>query len=350
MEEDIQSWLDNTVKDSQTRWECARTEALDDPNGWGDIFAAFLKEGDSVSGYGILLSGADSYSKQSAAIQMLRLLDPDAYEGVFLDGMELSSCGARQAKVRLDGLLDRFYDMGKGLCLILEGMEECPCRREMLSFLGQKLCEYWIYREEFTPLFLILIDDQEHAIPNLLRSRLRLYRASLPDQSRRTTYLEKHGRSLRNYLSLDLFARSTEGASYMQLRDMIFAAGYLVDSRDGRALSDEELTAFLAEQMPALALEDITQKLYQSVQQLAEQLPQFLKDDSAHRMDSQNGYNVAQLEQQTLPQLQVLPDQGNYLGDKRQQIEQMAPRDLAIELFGEKAVNDIRQMIDAVQQ
>lgn len=346
MEENIQNWLDNTVRDSQIRWECAKAEAWDDPDGWGGVFAAFLQECDPVSGCGILLTGADSYGKQSAAMELLRLLSSDAYacEGVFLDGMELSTCGAQQAIVRLDALLDRFYDMQKGLCLILEGMEECPCRRELLHFLGQKLCEYRMYREEFTPLFLILIDDREQAIPASLRSSLRLYRMSLPDQSRRTAYLEEHARSLRNYLSLELFSRATEGASYMQLRDMISAAGYLVDSRD-RALSDEELTAFLAGQMPVSAPENMTQKLYQSVRQLAEQLPQILKDISAGRVVSQ-GHDPVQLEQQP----QVPLDQGKYLADKRQQIEQMPPRELAIELFGEEAVDRMRQMTDAQRQ
>lgn len=334
MAEDILGWLDGTIKDSQLQWEYIQTQPQDDPDRWGDIFAASLQETDSFSGCGLLLTGADSYSKQSVAIQMLRHLVNDAYEGVFLDGMDLSSRGAAQAKARLDGLLDRFYDAGTGLCLILSGMEESPCRQELLQFLGQRLCEYRVYQDTLTPLVLILLDDREQSIPALLRGRLRLCRVSLPDQSRRAAYLKKHAASLRNYLSLELFARKTEGASYAQLQDMICVAGCLVDSRDGSALSNEELTAFLAGQMPPPAPEDAMQTLCRSAQQLLEQLPQLLKNAATERV-------TAQPIQQAAPRVAAAVDGAAFMNDKRQEIEQMPPRDLAVELFGQETVDNM---------
>lgn len=347
--EDIRSWLDSVLENSRIRWEYMQTQDQDDPDGWGEIFAASLQEGASVvSGCGLLLTGADSYGKQSAAAQMLALLVNEAYEGVFLEGTELCDGGIRQAKARLDALLDCFYDAGKGLCLILEGLEDCPCRRELLNFLGQTLCVYRT-RDDYTPFFLILLDDREQDIPGLLRGRLRLCRMCLPDLARREAYLKQNARSLRNFLSLEVFARATEGASYAQLQDMISVVGCLVDSRDVVTLPDAELTAFLAGQMPAPRPEDAMQTLCRSVQGLVDQLPELLKEAAAMRQTVPAVVSPVQTVPARAP-MPVAVDQGSFMDSKRREIEQMTPWELAVDLFGEKGVGDLRNQTVMLQQ
>lgn len=338
MEEEIRSWLDSTLADSRFQWEYWKAQRLPDLDDWGSLFAAFLQDRTSVSGSGILLTGADNHSKQFAAVQMLGHLIAESYEGVFLDGMELGTSGAIQAKQKLNCLLDHFYDAGMGLCLILEGMESCPCRRELLRFLGQKLCEYRMYQDQLTPLFLILLDDQEQDIPGLLRNCLRLCRVQLPNRERRAAYLAQHAKSLRHYLSLEVFAQSTEGASYKQLQDLVVLTEGYVDSRDGQGMSDEELRTLLAGQMPLPAQEDAMQSICQSVQQLIEQLPQLIKNAGGGTGGGLPGPNSPPVSQP--PISDGIPTKAD--------IENMPPLALAVELFGEQAVEEMRKMSERI--
>lgn len=308
----------------------------EDPEDYNGILEAFLQEYYDFSGWGILLTGTDRCSSQAAAMKVLELLVEQGCEGVFLDGADLGEGGGTQAKAKLNGLLDKFYDMGTGLCLVLEGMEESACRWEILNFLGKRLCEYWLYKEEFPPLFLILIDEREKEIPNLLRDRLKLCRTNNPNYAQRAIYLKKHAVSLKDCLSLTQFAQLTEGADYAQLRDMIAMAGWLVDSRDGRGLTDEELSELLEGQMPTPSKEMASQSLYQSIQQLAERLPQAL-----------NGVTVGQMVPQALPAASASPaaavpqDQGKYLASKRKEIEEMAPKQLIHEVLDDDFLKEV---------
>lgn len=337
MEEDIQVWLDSTRENSQFQLEYWKNRGLDDPDGWGDLLASSFQDGSAVTGRGILLTGGDSHGKHAVALQVLGLLKPEAYEGIFLSGTELGADGFTKAKKRLDSLLDHFYDNGMGLCLILDDMEECDCRREILRFLGQKLCEYSLYREELTPLFLILMDDREKDLSGMLRDCLQLCCLQLPSKARRAAYLEIHGRSLRNYLSLEVFAQVTEGVSYVQLQDLISLAECYVDSLDGRGLSEEELKTFLADRMPESSSEQPIKTLCRSVQQLVEQLPELIKNAPAARAVAQPV--LSQPTQQ--PQLSSVPG--------RDEIEKMPPRQLAIDLFGEEFVSDMQQSVMIMQ-
>ena len=216
---------------------------------------------------------------------------------------------------------------------MLEGMEGCPCRGEVLKFLGEQLWESLIYTEERIPLFLILIDNREGEIPSLLRNRLRLCRTNVPNQAQRGLYLEKHAKYLGESLSLKQFAQITEGAGYAQLRDMIVLVDGLLESRDGRPLTDEELGEFLASQMPLPSPENTTQKLYRTLEKLANQLLQIM-----------SGMAVA-------PQVTAVPaaqastdpaeiqNEAVYLADKRREIEEMAPSLLCEEVFGDRMRN-----------
>lgn len=336
MADSIQTWLDTTLEDSFIRWEYLNSKRLDDTFGWGAIFAASLEDDPEVNGSGLLLTGPDGCGKHTAALHMMKLLELQGYEKVFLEGSEMSSVTAQVSMQRFDALLDRFYNEKKSLCVCLEGLEHCPHRRELLSYWGRALLNYLLYSEQFYPLYLILIDGAEQDIPSMLRDRLRLCRMSLPTPERRAAFLERHARTIRNDISMQVFAEATEGASYGQLLDMIGNVQNLLDSREG-SLDDDALRSFLSQQMPQLSQSAASQTIAQSLQQLLTQLPQLLQGQARSAMPME------------LPVVQVNPasaslapmDQANFLTNKRTEIENMSPRELAVDLFGEESVSQM---------
>lgn len=336
MADPIQTWLEITLEDSLIRWEYLQSKRLDDTFGWGAIFAASVADNPDVNGSGLLLTGPEGCGKHTAALHMMKQLKLQGYGMLFLEGTELASLGAGQAMQRFDALLDRFYKEGKSLCVCLEGLENCSCRRELLTYWGRALLNYLLYPEQFRPLFLILIDSQEQDIPALLRDRLRLCRMSLPDSDRRAAFLERRARNIRNDVSLQVFAQATKGASYSQLLDMIDNVQDLLDSREG-GLEDETLQRFLAQQMPAPSQEAASRTIAQSVQQLLEQLPRLLQGQVRSGM-------LAELPplQGHQPGVNATPlDPANFVASRRLEVENMPPKQLAIELFGEESVNQM---------
>lgn len=335
MEMSVQRWVEDIQVRSIFQWEYRTFRKDEYPEDYKEILETFPKDRRKSRGGGILLSGNDHYASQAAAVKILEHFVLDDFVGIFLDGMELSEFGAEQAKARLNGLLDSFYDEGKCLCLILEGMEECTCRRELLIFLGEQLWESLLYGDQRIPLFLIFIDNRESEIPGLLRNRLQLYRTNVPSRSQRSNYLEKHAKYLAEYLSLELFVQLTEGADYIQIRDMIAMADRLIESRHGRMLTDGELTEFLAKQMPPLSQEKTTQQLVQKVKELADQLPQLLSGIAA----DQQAVPVAVAHVPAVTS--GIQNEVAYLEDKRKETEEMSPKLLCADVLGERMLHRI---------
>ena len=182
MHKEVQSWLEEVREESGIQWEYRKSIMREDPDQYGGILKAFLDEKEYYcTGWGLLLTGTDPYGREATAVKMLKHLEQPEYGGyepVFLDAMELGD----DPIGRLNVLLDAYYDRKTGLCLVLEKLEGAACRWEVLRFLGRQLRAYYLYPEEYTPLFLILMDDLEQEIPDLLRSRLRLCRTNIPDQ------------------------------------------------------------------------------------------------------------------------------------------------------------------------
>lgn len=335
MDSKVQSWLDATLERSELQWDYLQAGELDDTFGWGAIFQARLQVDSDVSGCGLLLTGPQGCGRHAAAGHMMKLLFAEGYDSVFLDGLDLGSVDFETARGRLDALFDRFYEQGKGLCICLEEMEDCPHRRQLLTYLGQTLYKCLIYRQELTPVFLILIDDRTDQ-PQILRDRLRLCRMSIPDLSRRTAFLERKARLLKHSVSLQVFAEATEGASYGQLLDMIANVEGLVDSEGGVAVADEPLRAFLKTQLPPATEQETMKLLAQEAQKLVEQLPKMLKDAaSAVRVGTVVG---------PVTEPDHASQQDSLTGnpaDARRKIEEMKVSQLATELFGEEGVNEI---------
>lgn len=330
----MESWVDEIQGRSMRQWEYWIFRKEDYPEDYDDILETFPSESGKFRGQGVLLTGNDPYSSQAVATKLLERLMAGGCAGIFLDAVELGEGGAPLAIDRLNALLDHCYDAGESLCLILEGTEECPCRRELLRFLGEQLWES-LLNEEQLPLFLILMDNREREIPALLRNRLRLIRTNIPSRARRAAYLEKHGKHLEEYLSLWQFAEVTRTADYAQLRDMIDLTDRLVESRFGRELSDEELEDFLTEQLPTSSREE-TGEISQAIELLTERLSMM-----------SSGLPAAQtpvpLPVQSPSSAPPIEDEAGYLADKWKETEEMPPNLLCQDVFGEKMQTLISQ-------
>lgn len=349
MAERLQDWVAATVEDSQAQWAYIQEQELDDTFGWGAMTGVLLsrmgsrgvsQKEQSRNSCGLLITGPEGCGKHNTAAHMMVRLQEE-YEMVFLNGMTLSALGAVKSRQFLEALLESFIRKDRALCIQLEDMEDCPCRRELLTYFGQQLRNYRI--ADFPPLFLILIDSREQDIPSCLRSQLLLCRMSVPTQAQRMEFLKVHAKDLRNTLSLTLFARATEGANYAQLLDMIAALNWLVDSQDLMSLPDADLLEFLDTQMPVPSKEDSLQKLTVTAQHLMEQLPQLLKD-------SAKAIPAAAVNPQPVPVPAVSVDTNNtggFVDRERNRIENLSFRQLADELFGQDGSDEISRVAEA---
>lgn len=335
--EDLQSWLDGVLSDSQIQMEYWKSQEQEDLDGLVSILANFLQSSDSISGRGVLLTGADSHSRYSVAAQIAELLEQAEFDGLFLDGMDLDGDDAVSARKKLDALLNHCFDEGRGICLVLEGMGECPCGREVLRHLGQRLCQCRMRPDESVQLFVVLPDEQP--IPALLRNCLLQLRLQLPNEERRLAYLEEYGKTLRNYLSLPVFAQCTEGVSYVQLQDLIgLAEGYL-DSLDGRGMSEKELRDFLEAQLPARRKDPMMQTLCDSVQELVEHFK---------KMPAAAPVQVSVANQMPEPVSTLTPDTPK--DTSRESIEKLPPVEVASDLWGKDIVEEIRNRAEQIMQ
>lgn len=354
MAERLQEWVSATVEDSQAQWAYIQELELDDTFGWGSMTGVLLSRLGSSgvsqkelsrNSCGLLITGPEGCGKHNTAAHMMVQLQEE-YEMIFLNGMTLGALGSVKSRQFLEALLEHYINEDKALCIQLEDMEDCPCRRELLTYFGQQLRNYRI--ADFPPLFLILIDGREQDIPSCLRSQLLLCRMSLPTQAQRMEFLKVHAKELRNTLSLTLFARATEGANFAQLLDMIAAVTWLVDSHDLMTLPDADLLEFLATQMPVPSKEDALQKLTVTAQNLMEQLPQILKNAAA--AIPAGGTVVQQVTTATPAPQPVAPNTNDYVGQERKRIENLAFKDLANELFGKDGCDEIDRVAEALRQ
>ena len=337
MEKQMEKWLEATLEMSQIQWGYWCDRDLTCPEDWKDTFSAFLQSHPSLGGCGLLLTGADSYTKQIVAMQMVDLL-PEEYSCVFLHGGELAEGGVAEAKVKLQHIFDRFSQEAASLCLLLEGMENVSCRRELLHYLGQMLCK-GRYLQGTNPLFLILQDDLDTQIPALLRSNLQLCRLQMPNTQQRRDYLEHHAKMVRNYVSLPVFAEATTGVGYAQLQDMIQLVELRLDVLDGRGMSEQELRDFLAAQLPAKTADPAMRELCDSVKELVEQV----KKAPAAAPVSVQTPAVSQVMAPITP-----PDADENV--TRESIENAPPMQTATELFGKEKVEEMRRRAQAIMQ
>lgn len=334
--ETIKAWLDGILRSAAVMESYIDQEELDDSFGWGALLDSmwFSDGGKKLTGSGVLLTGPDGSGKHTAAYHMTKRLLDRGYTHVFLtdEDLDARADGAELAKERLQGLLDQFYDKGQALCMVLELAETFQGIKSALRFLGEALCEYLLC-EDYPPLFVILITSDDLPVPAPLRGRLRLCRMSLPDETRRRTFLENRAEDLRHYVPFDTLLSQTEGMSYAELLDVVGNIRILVDQTDS-ALSEEETAAFIRGQKLPLKPQAIRVQLLEKAEVLIDTLPQLLTDfaskiNTAHR--------EARPASDLSPNPAARPKPENLAGEW-ERIENLPVRDLANDLFGKEWV------------
>lgn len=336
---ELQAWLDHRIKLSDPMYDLI--EDLDDTFSWGARFD-HMWSSQSDRPCGLLLTGPNGCGKHTAASHMFRILN-ETHSVLLLDGRELCASGYASAVKRLEFVCTHpnCDDHGNPYpwCLILEGMESCSCRQEILTILGQLLTASWLKNRNQPSLFVILIDSSEADLPSILRSRLRLCRMALPTARCRSAWLKKNGSEMLQFaVNLDLLVRSTERFTYAQLADAAWNLRDLLSClpADTSFLPDEELKAFLLSQRPAMEDGDPMQSLALSAQQFLEQLPELMKHmgTAVTVAGSDHSQTSAKPVNENIEAVGV-PGQPS-----RESLENMPTKNLASDLLGKEFVSE----------
>lgn len=334
--ETVKVWLDGVLRSAAVMEAYIDRQEPDDSFGWGALLDAmwFLEDGKRPTGSGVLLTGPDGSGKHTAARHMIKGLLRREYAHVFLtdEDFDAGAGGTEPAKERLQGLLDRFYDQGQALCIVLEQAETFQNIQGVLRSLGEALCEYWLCGD-YPPLFVILIASGDPPVPAPLRERLRLCRMSLPDEAKRRAFLENRAGDLRHYVPFHALISQTEGMSYAELLDVTENIRALVDQTDS-AIPEERAAAFIQGQKPRPARVQMPEK----VEALIDALPQLLTDFASKintvRREAGPVYD---------PVPNPVPNPIPGSGSEWDEIQNMPVSVLARELFGEERVARLLQ-------
>ena len=343
---ELQSWLKH-IADTETQfWNYLdyldNTSALDDTFGWGARLRN-MWEKEPHHPCGLLLTGPDGCGKHTAAVHMFRILSDDYYIAL-ISGPALCDGGFDNAKARLLGTIGSYGKENKPLCLILDGLEDCTFRKELFTALGQALTISWLSNVTTPPVFVILIDSQEQDIPAILRSRLRLCRMALPNAARRRAYLENDEfNMIQAGANVNLLVSSTEGLTYAQLADLarnLECAIRILALKGEFSMPDDELTAFLREQLPQPAREDSLRSVADSARQFIEQLPELMQHmgTSVVAAPAAQQNEIGQSSPNSAPAPEPIPNEQDFKKD----IIDMPIKDLCTDLFGKVRLEHIK--------
>ena len=353
---ELQAWLNNLSTSTEPMCQLINLtiEAqnngdsilpLDDTFGWGARFSLMWKKKTLDKPSGLLLTGPGGCGRHTAAAHMARTLY-DTHCPLLLSGKELCAEGYAPATRRLRYVLDHpnvIDGQSYPWCLILDGLEDCDCRRDLLSWLGQVMELTWYESGGEPSLFVILIDSCEKDVPSNLRRHLRLCRMSAPAASHRRAYFESpRFPMICNAVNLELLVSSTEGFTYAQLVDLaqnLECALYCLPS-DQSAFSDSELREFLQGQTPDVSQEDPLRSLALSARLFIEHLPELMthmgtggnggwqrdRDDHKEKDDAKDPIDTPQ------------PNPGITKEQMQQELMEKPVREVTDDLFGKERI------------
>lgn len=340
---ELRSWLDQVLAAANPLCDFIEGNLpLDDTFGWGArLDAMWTKRSlESSRPCGLLLTGPNGCGKHTAVTHMFRTLY-DSHCALLLDGRELCADGYAAATRRLRYALDNPQNDLSWL-LVLENMEDCSCRQELLTWLGQAVDAAWASSAGSPSLFVILIDSREDEIPSILRRHLRLCRMSLPTSRRRRAFFENgQFAMIPSLVTMDLLVNSTVGLTYAQLVDL---ARNLECTLYYQKFTDEDLLEFLEEQMPDLLPEDPLQSLAQSAQLFIESLPELMTHmgtavvpATVIQTQSKSEDDKSDNPDNPLEELQM-PDERDF----KKEITEMSTQELSSDLFGKERLKQMR--------
>ena len=373
----LKAWVERVKNDSTLTLSFLLTQSPDDSFGWGKILKNMWFPGgyEMPSGTGLLLVGPRGCGKHTAVHHMLRLLDQlpkeetedgdeeIPYTCVFLEGEDLEGPGedAASGRQRIDALLDDCYDRRRGLFLVLEDTAALPWSRKLYRYLETQLASYYLQRgrrsslqgpkdrpntEDFEedgdtlpPFFLVLLEEEEPALPALLRSRLQLCRMSKPNLLRRKRFLTNRG--LGDHLMQheeqnpgQTLAELTEGMSYAQLEDLANSLTALT-ADIMESVPPEEEDSLRQEQAPRETLPELQRQVWLKAESLMDRLPELMAQRAV--VIASEGQNVGE-QRVTSPDSdpQGPVDEEKIENKEMKRLEELPVKDLAKEYFEEE--------------
>lgn len=220
---------------------------------WEDRIRAILKREPNMAG--LYISGPKGCGKHTiaaCAIDQIKKTAKPSSEYLAIKGSDLMAEGEDLfvAKERLNFLFDSCYDKASDLYLFLEGMEDCTDLQGLLDFLGYTAHLYKMNCDDYPRLFLLLISDEELALPSLLRDKLRHCRVDFPSQASRRVFLEIKAEELFPGIisSVDRLTDLTNGYSYSDLENLVAILFSMKDIKPNNCLQTEKLAELVAEQ------------------------------------------------------------------------------------------------------
>ncbi|MCD8086513.1 MAG: hypothetical protein LUF28_09395 [Clostridiales bacterium] len=351
--EAAKQWAEEMERRSSAFEKCLETHWTDDSCGWGALLKnLWWTEEATTRPSGLLLTGPEGCGRHTAAAHMVRFLQEQNFGSIWLSGDDLLEEGnVSEAREKLNALLDDFNEHEKCLCLVIEQLEGRSGRKELLSYLGKLLWDYWLVRKEGADsrLFLILIDSGR-GIPSLLREQLQRCRMTLPDLEHRNCFLESR-EGLAGFVSLDDCAAYTEGFTYAQLMDLARDLQMLITSKNDALVSREQLEQLVEDQReetPAAQSVRRRAALEERLIHLADELPALLKNAS---FSGGTPVEVHQEQGEKLsPQTGALsPDYSTMKeDDQRASVEAQPVKELVADLFGN--AEEANLLVAEVQQ
>lgn len=362
----IEAWIEDEIKyQSEGRLQYLYMSTLDDTFGWGKMLESYLNY-PSFSirkKHGLLLTGAYGCGKHTAAYHAVRFLtdenrwakqqEEDAFAAVFLSGEDFSFPDAQRSQVYeyLNALLDAYE--GKKLCLVLENPESCTQCDELLKQLGRFACMYTV-QEDFAPLFIIVITEEERIVPPILRERLNLCRMNFPNRDRRLKFLENNAGDMTvlgsaaalpgSAISYEQIADETEGMTYAQLRDLLESASMYIDSEV--SLKYEGLPGVVREQLPMEDHDTAKQRLFMKIEDLIDTLPELLEKhaSSVQYVSAKESTESSSDRMKELDAILAETDKGIDYDKLSKEVDKMTGLELANQVFGKEDAAEILRL------
>ena len=337
-------WLNFHLKESESFQNLILTQNLNDASKLGGALGRMVSRGKTERPSGVLLTGPSGSGKHHAAYHILQALDKEDCAPVFFTGASLAEGVSDFPGLaeRINALLDRFYDIGQGLCIVLEEPDESGFSGQLYPFLGRIAHEYRNNPDELPALFLIFLAKETPALPSILTDLMLCCKCTLPDAEQRRTYIDDRAKSISNYVSLEHLAQVTEGCSYTAIFKIIKELEFLVDT-SGCAPDSDTILRVVRQNAPTQeitnddSLTSALERLETVFSDLADRISNLNLTGAVAAPVVNSVASVASQRQEreapTLPSVFV----------DRKEYEEMPVRQLSAELFGEERANALLQ-------
>jgi hypothetical protein len=225
------------------------------------------------------------------------------------------------------------------LCIVIEEPEQWDGWKEVIPFLQRTAWEY-CGAEELPRLFMVFLSEVPISFPSLFCDLLYSYGITLPTRTQRARLIEASSNGMEWPIPAERIVDLTEGMTCRRLRDTLEGAKRLREYLD-----EEELKEFF--QAQALPLSPEQRRI-----RFEERIPQLI-EDALCRMET-----IVASQPQVAPQTalamqptfnkediaELTEDQERKLvTNERDRLENMAPKDLLLEVMGAERHQEILQ-------